>query len=109
MARRKTGNGKSESPPQAKRPPTPDHLRLGLTARLRNYFLAGVLITAPVSLTIWIAWNLINFIDGWVTPLFPARWNPETYLPFTVPGLGVVVMVIVLTLAGFLALSLIHI
>ncbi len=103
--RRAIGRGRSAGQPQDPRA-APEHLRLGLTARLRNYFLAGVLITAPVSLTIWIAWNLIDFIDSRVTPLFPAKWNPETYLPFTVPGLGVVVMVIVLTLAGFLAAGL---
>jgi uncharacterized membrane protein len=106
MARRKTRNREPGGPPPEDRPPTPDRLRLGLAARLRNYFLAGVLITAPVSLTIWIAWNLIDYIDSRVTPLVPARWNPETYLPFTIPGLGVVVMVIVLTLAGFLAAGL---
>jgi uncharacterized membrane protein len=112
MARRKTrkrktaGRSKTGAPPEQNRPPKPEHLRLGLTARLRNYFLAGVLITAPVSLTIWIAWNLIDFIDSRVTPLIPPNWNPETYLPFSIPGLGVVAMVVVLTLAGFLAAGL---
>ncbi|HEX9771512.1 MAG TPA: DUF502 domain-containing protein [Kiloniellales bacterium] len=103
MARRKTRNREPDGEPPQEQPPRPEHLRLGLTARLRNYFLAGVLITAPVSLTIWIAWNLIDYIDSRVTPLIPAKWNPETYLPFSVPGLGVAAMVVVLTLAGFLA------
>ena len=84
-------------------PPAP---RLGLMARLRNYFLAGVLITSPVSLTIWIAWNLIGYIDSRVEPLIPPVWNPETYLPFSIPGLGVLAMVVVLTLVGFLAAGL---
>jgi uncharacterized membrane protein len=106
MARRKTRKRKTDAPPEQKRPPKPEHLRAGPTARLRNYFLAGVLITAPVSLTIWIAWNLIDFIDSRVTPLIPPNWNPETYLPFSIPGLGVVAMVVVLTLAGFLAAGL---
>jgi uncharacterized membrane protein len=106
MARRKTHKRKTDAPPEQTRPPKPEHLRTGPTARLRNYFLAGVLITAPVSLTIWIAWNLIDFIDSRVTPLIPPNWNPETYLPFSIPGLGVVAMVVVLTLAGFLAAGL---
>ncbi len=106
MARRKTRKRKTDAPPERKRPPKPEHLRTGPTARLRNYFLAGVLITAPVSLTIWIAWNLIDFIDSRVTPLIPPNWNPETYLPFSIPGLGVVAMMVVLTLAGFLAAGL---
>jgi uncharacterized membrane protein len=106
MARRKTRKRKTDAPPERKRPTKPEHLRTGPTARLRNYFLAGVLITAPVSLTIWIAWNLIDFIDSRVTPLIPPNWNPETYLPFSIPGLGVVAMMVVLTLAGFLAAGL---
>ncbi len=106
MARRKTHKRKTDAPSEQKRPPKPEHLRTGPTARLRNHFLAGVLITAPVSLTIWIAWNLIDFIDSRVTPLIPPNWNPETYLPFSIPGLGVVAMMVVLTLAGFLAAGL---
>jgi uncharacterized membrane protein len=102
MALRRTRKQKTDGPPEQNRPPPPEH-RLGLMARLRNYFLAGVLITSPVSLTIWIAWNLIDFIDSRVTPLIPPNWNPETYLPFSIPGLGVAAMVVVLTLVGFLA------
>ncbi|MDH3472976.1 MAG: DUF502 domain-containing protein [Rhodospirillales bacterium] len=88
-------------PPKVKRPPTPKHLRVGLAARLRNYFLAGVLVTAPVSITFWIAWNLIQFVDDKVTPFIPPRWNPESYLPFGVPGLGLVLAVVILTFIGF--------
>ncbi len=106
MARSKTRKRKTDAPPEQKRSPKPERLRTGPTARLRNYFFAGVLITAPVSLTIWIAWNLIDFIDSRVTPLIPPNWNPETYLPFSIPGLGVVAMMVVLTLAGFLAAGL---
>jgi uncharacterized membrane protein len=104
MARRKTRNRQAGFPPEEQKPPAPP--RLGPMARLRNYFLAGVLITSPISLTIWIAWNLIGYIDNRVTPLIPPHWNPETYLPFSVPGLGVVAMVVVLILVGFLAAGL---
>jgi uncharacterized membrane protein len=89
-------------PPKIKRPPTPKHLRVSLAARLRNYFLAGILVAAPIGITFWIAWNLIEFVDSRVTPLIPPRWNPETYLPFGVPGLGLVLAVVVLTVVGFL-------
>ncbi len=89
-------------PPRAKRPPTPKHLRVGFAARLRNYFLAGILVTAPLGITFWIAWNLIEFIDNRVTPLIPPIWNPETYLPFGIPGLGLVFAVAVLAAVGFL-------
>ena len=94
-------------PPVVARPPTPKHLRVGFATRLRNYFIAGVLVTAPVSITFWIAWNLISFIDGRMTPLIPPQWNPETYLPFGIPGLGLVVAFVVLTVVGFLTANLV--
>jgi len=75
----------------------------GATARLRNYFLAGVLITAPISITFWLTWRVITFIDDRITPIIPPQWNPESYLPFGVPGLGLIVALVALTLIGFLA------
>lgn len=74
--------------------------RIGLGSRLRAYFLAGVLMTAPLSITLYLAWWFVSFIDQTVAALLPPHLNPETYLPFSVPGLGVVMIVIVLTLIG---------
>jgi len=78
-----------------------------LIARLRNYFLTGLLVVAPISLSIWLAWAVVGFIDGQIMPYVPARWNPETYLPFSLPGLGVVVVVLGLITVGFFAKGLI--
>jgi len=87
-------------------PPVPDlHVKppkLELMRHLRGYFFAGVLITAPISLTFYFAWAFIHWVDSQVTPLIPEKYNPETYLPFTVPGLGLVVVLVVLTLVGAL-------
>lgn len=74
----------------------------GVAGRLRAYFLAGVLVTAPISITIYIAWLIISFIDAAINPLIPARYNPETYLPFALPGVGVVILLVMLTLIGAL-------
>nr|WP_298684699.1 DUF502 domain-containing protein [uncultured Dongia sp.] len=74
--------------------------RLGLGVRLRNYFLAGILITAPVSLTIYIAWLFISWVDQTVLPLVPPEYNPENYLPFSIPGIGLIIVLLVLTLIG---------
>lgn len=74
--------------------------KMGLMGRLRAYFIAGILITAPISLTIYLGWAFITYVDSKVTPLFPAQYNPETYLPYGVPGLGVVALVVGLTLIG---------
>lgn len=71
-------------------------------ARLRNYFLTGVVVIAPLAITAYLTWYLIHLIDSWVKPYIPARYSPETYLPFAVPGFGLVVAVIFITLVGFL-------
>lgn len=73
---------------------------LGLGTRLRNYFLAGILITAPVSLTVYIAWLFINWVDQTVLPLVPPEYNPENYLPFSIPGIGLIIVLLVLTTIG---------
>jgi uncharacterized membrane protein len=57
-------------------------------------------VTAPIGITFYLAWQLVSFIDARVTPLIPARFNPESYLPFAIPGLGVVVVVATLVLIG---------
>ena len=74
----------------------------GLGAKLRAYLLAGVLVTAPIGITFYLAWLFISFVDARVTPLIPPTYNPETYLPFSIPGLGLVVVVISLILIGML-------
>jgi len=77
--------------------------RRSMAARFRNYFLTGVIVTAPISITLYVSWQFIAFMDRQVTPLIPPNYNPETYLPFGLPGLGLVVMVLMLMLIGALA------
>lgn len=78
----------------------------GMT-RLRNYFLAGVIVTAPLAITVYMAWSFIGWIDSWVKPYIPSAWSPDTYLPFAVPGFGVLVALIVITAIGFLAANIV--
>ncbi|MEX0696155.1 MAG: DUF502 domain-containing protein [Dongiaceae bacterium] len=78
----------------------PGRLHLGFTGRLRAYFFAGILITAPISITFYLAWLFISFVDDRVKPLVPAQYNPETYLPFSIPGIGLIVVLVGLTLIG---------
>ncbi len=108
MAEAKGGSSKLRiRPPKVKRPRTPKRLRVSLARRTRNYFFAGILVTAPIGITFWIAWNLIEFIDNRVTPLVPPQWNPESYLPFSIPGLGLFLAFVVLTAIGFLTAGLV--
>ena len=80
--------------------------RISLSARLRAYFLAGVIVTAPIGITALLIWQFITFLDSQVGSLIPDRYNPESYLPFSVPGLGLLITIAFLTLVGFLAAGL---
>jgi uncharacterized membrane protein len=73
-----------------------------MMTRLRNYFLTGFVVTAPLAITAYLAWSLVGWVDGWVKPYIPARYNPDSYLPFAVPGFGLIVALVLITLIGFL-------
>ncbi|MEZ5900755.1 MAG: DUF502 domain-containing protein [Hyphomicrobium sp.] len=77
-----------------------------LGARLRNAFLTGLLIVGPVTITLYIMWWLINLVDAWIKPLLPTHYNPDTYLPFPMPGIGLLVAILGLTIIGALAANL---
>ncbi len=81
--------------------------RVSLAARLRNNFLTGLIICAPIAITIWLTWSVIQWADSWVAPYIPLELTPEEYLPFAVPGLGMLIAIILITIVGFLAKNLI--
>ncbi len=74
-----------------------------LGARLRTWFFTGLVIFGPVAVTLYIAWWFVDTVDHWVKPLAPASLWPDSYLPFHVPGFGVAIALVGLTLLGFLA------
>jgi uncharacterized membrane protein len=82
----------------------PEPLHAG--ARLRNYFLTGLVVVGPVTITLYIAWYFINIVDAWVKPYIPRIYNPESYLPFPIPGVGLLFAIVGLTLIGALAANL---
>ena len=84
----------------------PDHPR-GLMARFRNYFLTGLIVAGPIAITFYLTWWFVNWVDNLVRPFVPIAYRPETYLPFGLPGSGLIVAVIALTLLGFLTANLI--
>ena len=75
-------------------------------ARLRGYFLTGLIVVGPVAITIYVVWWFIQMVDGWVKPLIPPQYLPEHYLPFNVPGVGLIVGIIGLMLIGALTANL---
>jgi uncharacterized membrane protein len=78
-----------------------------LAGRIRNYFLTGVVVAGPLAVTAWLIWSIVNWVDDLVRPLIPPVYRPETYLPWPIPGTGLVLAFIALTLLGFLTANLV--
>ncbi len=76
--------------------------RARASTRLRNYFLTGLIIAGPIGITLYLTWSIIQWVDSWVKPFIPAVYNPDTYLPIPVPGFGLIVAFLGLTVIGFL-------
>lgn len=81
--------------------------RRGFGAQLRASFLTGLIVAGPLAITSYISWWLINLVDAWVKPWIPRSYNPDTYLPFPVPGLGLVAAFLAITIIGFLTTNLV--
>ena len=84
----------------AENPPPHRRIRWGIREHLRGYFIAGIVVTGPTLLTLYIIWLIVTFIDRSVGALLPNVYNPQTYLH--VPGIGLVIVVVCLTLIGAL-------
>lgn len=72
---------------------------------LKTYFFTGILVTGPIALTFYVAWKLASYIDSQVIGLVPAAYNPNTYLPYGLPGLGILLLLVFLILVGMLTAS----
>ena len=81
--------------------------RPGLTARLRTYLLAGVVVTAPIGITLYLAVLFVEFVDDQMRGLVPEQYDPTRYLPYDIPGLGVLALLILWLVVGFFAAGLI--
>jgi uncharacterized membrane protein len=75
--------------------------------RIRNYFLTGLIVAGPVAITIYLIWSFVNWVDGLVRPFIPPAFRPETYLPVQIPGFGLIIAFLALTLLGFLTANLV--
>jgi uncharacterized membrane protein len=79
----------------------------GFISRLRTYFLTGLIVAGPVAVTLWLIWWFVTWVDNLVRPLIPVDYRPETYLPVHVPGFGLIIALVALTLLGFLTANLV--
>ncbi|HML08840.1 MAG TPA: DUF502 domain-containing protein [Xanthobacteraceae bacterium] len=81
--------------------------RAGIIGRIRNYFLTGLIVAGPVAVTLWLIWWFVNWVDNLVRPFIPVAYRPETYLPVNIPGFGLIIAFVALTLLGFLTANLV--
>ena len=85
----------------------PERRKPGLMTRLRSSFLTGIVVIAPVALTVWLIWTIMGWIDGVVLPLVPSRFNPEQYIGINLRGVGLIFFLIFTVVVGWIAKGLI--
>jgi uncharacterized membrane protein len=95
----------AEIMPASAAKPAPHHT--GFAGRIRNYFLTGLILTGPIFITFYLTWWFVTWVDGLVRPLIPEAYRPETYLPVKIPGSGLIIAFVALTLLGFLTANLV--
>ena len=78
-----------------------------VAGRMRNYFLTGLVVAGPLAITAWLIWSIVTWVDDFVRPLIPPAYRPESYLPWPIPGTGLIVAIVVLTLLGFATANLV--
>ena len=75
--------------------------KVSFTAKIRNYFLTGIVVLIPIGITLY----LTKFLIGVSSKIIPTTINPNNYLPFSIPGLEILVSLIIITIIGGLSLS----
>jgi uncharacterized membrane protein len=75
--------------------------RKSLALILRNYFITGVVVLIPIGFTLYLSKILI----GISSKVIPQNLNPNSYLPFAIPGLEIIISIIFITIVGGLSLS----
>ncbi len=74
---------------------------ISILGRLRNYFIAGIVVLVPIGITLY----LTRFFISISSKLIPNELNPNSYLPFAIPGLEILLAIIFITIVGSLSLS----
>ena len=75
--------------------------RKSLALKIRNYFFTGVIVLIPIGFTLYLS----NFLINLSTNLVPKGLNPNTYLPYSIPGVEIILTIIFITIVGGLSLS----
>ncbi len=77
------------------------NIKKSIFSKLRNNFIAGVVVLIPIGITLYLTLFIIKFSSK----IIPKEINPNNYLPFDIPGLEILIAVIIITLIGWLSLS----
>ena len=72
-------------------------------ARIRSWFLTGIIVLTPALLTVYVVWAFITFVDSLVVPLVPFNYQPSEIFSFNIPGLGLIIVFVVTTIIGAVA------
>ena len=76
-------------------------MKVSIASKLRNYFIAGVLVLIPIGVTVYLTLFFIKIF----AKILPQEINPNNYLPYSIPGLEIIISIIVITVIGWLSLS----
>jgi len=76
-------------------------MKVSIVSKLRNYFITGVLVLIPFGVTVYLTLFFIKIF----AKILPQEINPNNYLPYSIPGLEIIISIIVITLIGWLSLS----
>jgi len=80
-----------------------DGFQRSMMSRLRGYLLAGILVTAPISITVYLTWVFLTFVDKNVAKILPHEWYEGFYGGTTVPGLGLLIALLFFIVIGWFA------
>lgn len=75
----------------------------GLMARFRRYLLTGIVVTAPITITIYLTYVFLTFVDKNVTKFFPREWYENYYGATTIPGIGLIIAIAFFIVVGWFA------
>ena len=76
-------------------------MKVTIVSKLRNYFITGVLVLIPIGVTVYLTLFFIKIF----AKILPQEINPNNYLPYSIPGLEIIISIIVITVIGWLSLS----
>ena len=74
---------------------------ISILGRLRNYFIAGIVVLVPIGITLY----LTRFFISISSKLIPNELNPNSYLPYAIPGIEIIISIFFITIVGGLSLS----